>query len=162
MEEGAARAYDDYAKDGVEPVKHREITTSSQFKGVRWVKSRGKWRADCKGKGLGYHATEEAAARAYNIEAERIGLVDVHIFPPAGDADNGDSTAALGLLSLATSAQTHACAGSKHSKRAGASITPAPPQRKKTRLDPAAGAAAVGWGARRKRTTSKTEDGKLM
>jgi len=50
---------------------------SSQFKGVTWVKRSGKWMAQFPGKGLGYHATEEAAAQAYNIEAERLGLPGV-------------------------------------------------------------------------------------
>ena len=40
--------------------------SSFQFKGVTWDKSTKKWRAQCKGKRLGYHTTEEDAARAYN------------------------------------------------------------------------------------------------
>ena len=146
-EEAAARAYDSYVKDGVDPVKRRECN-SSQFKGVSWDKSCGMWKAKCKGRYFGSHATEEAAARAYNTEAERIGLATVNVIPPAGDAD--DCPAALVLLSLAACAHTHAGAGSKRSKRAGASTTPAPPQRKKMRVDTAAGAAsASGRGERR-------------
>jgi len=38
--------------------------TSSQFKGVSWNKSLGKWEATCKKNYLGHHATEEDAARA--------------------------------------------------------------------------------------------------
>ena len=37
---------------------------SSRFAGVTWYASSNKWRAKCKGKRLGYHTTEEAAARA--------------------------------------------------------------------------------------------------
>jgi len=50
-------------KEDVVPVKHVE-GTSSQFKGVSWNKGTGKWTAKCKETRLGYHATEEAAARA--------------------------------------------------------------------------------------------------
>ena len=42
-EEAAAQAVDKYANDGVDPVKHRE-GTSSQFKGVTRDKRSGKWR----------------------------------------------------------------------------------------------------------------------
>jgi hypothetical protein len=65
MEEAAAHAYNDYVEDGVDPVKRRE-GKSSQFKGVFWDKGNGKWTAKCRGKHLGYHATEEAAAQAYD------------------------------------------------------------------------------------------------
>jgi len=44
------------------------------------------WRAKCKGKRLGDHATEEAAAQAYNIEAQRLGLPR-NVILPAADAD---------------------------------------------------------------------------
>ena len=84
-EEAAARAYNTYVKDGVVLVPPRDPACSSQFKGVRWDKGRGKWRVVCKGKHLGCHATEEAAARAYNIEAERIGRVHLNVIPPADD-----------------------------------------------------------------------------
>ena len=40
--------------------------TASRFKGVAWNKSASKWKAKCKGNHLGYHTTEEAAARAYS------------------------------------------------------------------------------------------------
>jgi len=135
-EEAAARAYDDYVKDGVVPEKLGNPKSTSQFKGVGWSKSAGKWKAICKGKHLGYHATEEAAAQAYNTEAERIGGVDLNVIPPAGDADDGDNTAApaaLALLSMFASAPTHA--NSAGSKRAGAPTAPAPRQRKMMRLD---------------------------
>jgi hypothetical protein len=67
----------------------------------------------CKGKHLGRHATEEAAARAYNTEAERIGRTDLNVITPADDADTDDddtddnSPAALKLLSLAASTHKH-------------------------------------------------------
>ena len=75
---------------------------SSQFKGVCWKKSLSTWTAVCKRNHLGCYATEEAAAWAYNMEAERIGRVDLNVIPPAGDADGGgkpgdtDVTAARG------------------------------------------------------------------
>ena len=86
-EEAAALAYTNYVKDGVDPVTRRDRT--SQFKGVNWHKHRGKWWAKCKGTSLGYHATEEAAAQAYNIEAQRIGITVRNDIPPARDADDG-------------------------------------------------------------------------
>ena len=128
-EGAAARAYDDYITDGVVPTKRRAGTSregTSQFKGVSWRQSMGKWTAECNRKHLGYHATEAAAARAYNIEAGRIGRADLNVIAPADDADD-DAPAALALLTLAAlSALTHvhAGAGSKGSKRAGALTTP--------------------------------------
>jgi len=68
-EEDAARAYNKYLEDGSVPA----AWGSSQFKGVCWVKRNNKWKADCKGTHLGYHATEENAARAY-IEYLRDGI----------------------------------------------------------------------------------------
>jgi len=61
-EEEAAAAYHAYVTDGVVPVKRTRCTSS--FTGVSWVKAPGKWKAKCKGKTLGYHTTEEAAAQA--------------------------------------------------------------------------------------------------
>ena len=61
-EEAAGQAVNDYVNDSSNPVEQRGIT--SRFKGVNWSKSSGKWTAQCKKKGLGYHATEEAAAQA--------------------------------------------------------------------------------------------------
>jgi hypothetical protein len=43
----------------------KRLVRTSQFKGVCWNKSSGKWYATRKGKSLGYHASEEAAAGAY-------------------------------------------------------------------------------------------------
>ena len=58
---------------------------SRYIKGVSWDKGKGRWRAVCKGRFLGCHATHEAAARAYNIEAERIELGDLNVIPPDED-----------------------------------------------------------------------------
>jgi len=115
------RAFNNYVKDGVAPVPRREGT--SQFKGVSWDKGRGKWAAMCKGKRVGLHATEVAAARAFNTEAERIGLDDVNVIAPAGDVDNGNAAApaALALLSMAAHAHTHAGGGGGRGGRGGGS-----------------------------------------
>jgi len=148
-EEAAALAYDNYVKDGVDSVKRREGTSSSRFKGVSWNKSHGNWTAECKGKRLGCHATEEAAAQAYNIEVKRIGRVGINVILPTGDADDGDdgdstaAPAALALLSLAACAHAHAGVGSK---RAGAPTPPAPPRRKRIRPDTSSGAPAGDLG----------------
>ena len=143
-EEAAALAYNKYVKNGVAPVKHQSVRTY-QCKGVSWHKGTGKWRADCKGTWLGLHATEEAAALAYNIEAERLGL-PLNNIPPTGSADDSNNTAvpvALALLSPAAPARGHAGAGSK---RTAPSAT-APQRAKKTQLDTSAGAAAGAAGA---------------
>jgi len=83
-EEEAARAVDDYVKHGTVP----ESTRSSQFKGVCWNKSKNKWQAQCGKKSLGRHAAEKDAARAYNVEAARLGLA-LNVIPPAGAAGAG-------------------------------------------------------------------------
>ena len=73
-EEAAARACTDYVEDGVIPVMPQARENhSSRFMGVGFEKRFGKWKATCKGSWLGYHATEVAAARAYNLGAERLG-----------------------------------------------------------------------------------------
>ena len=64
-EEAAARAYIKYLEDGIDPVKHRGVASTSEFTGVYRNKARKKWHAQCNFKGLGYHTTEEAAVRAY-------------------------------------------------------------------------------------------------
>jgi hypothetical protein len=63
-EEAAARAYNKYLKDGIHPGP--KPARSSQFKGVTWHKSNNTWKAVCNNRHLGYHATEEDAARAHS------------------------------------------------------------------------------------------------
>ena len=97
----------------------------------------------CKGKALGRHATEEVAAQAYKIEAERLGL-PLNVIPPAGDTDDGNTVAAGNTVApalvlpprSAAPGSAHAGAGSKRS----APTTPAPPQTKRVRLDTSTGA----------------------
>ena len=86
-EEEAVRAYTKYLEDGIDPLKRREASTS-QFTGVSWTPSRIKWQAKCKGTYRGLYTTEEAAAQAYNVEAERRGL-PLNVIPPAGAAGAG-------------------------------------------------------------------------
>jgi hypothetical protein len=93
-EEDAAHAYSKYLNHGIDPVKHREHCTS-HFTGVHWNQPNSKWKAQCKGTYLGYHTTENAAARAYNIEAERRGL-DLNVIPPTGAAGAGAAGAGPG------------------------------------------------------------------
>ena len=83
----AARAYSKYLKDGVDPVEHQDGNTS-QFTGVHRDKNKNRWRAQCKRKDLGVHTSEEAAARAYNVEAERVGR-PLNVIPPTGVAGAG-------------------------------------------------------------------------
>jgi len=67
--EAASLAIDNCVKDhGVKPDELRVRT--SQSEGVYWNKRRGNWRAECKGKNVGVHATEEAAARAIHEYAK--------------------------------------------------------------------------------------------
>ena len=91
-EEDAARAYSKYLKDGIDIVTHRDASTS-KFTGVCWVKKDNRWRAKCKGKALGNHTTEEAAAHVYNVEAERVGR-PLNVIPPARVAGDGAGTGA--------------------------------------------------------------------
>jgi hypothetical protein len=156
--EAAAQAIVQYKQDGVAPGDAARPATS-KFKGVNWEKSSGKWRARCKKIGLGYHTKEEDAARAYNIEAERIGLIDRNVIPPAGNDDEGSNTdaaaptaaavaataaaaaatAAPAVLSPAAAAHVHTGTGSKRS-----ALTPPPASHttKQMRLDCSVGAAA--------------------
>jgi hypothetical protein len=73
-------------------VQHREAKTS-QFTGVCWHKHVSKWWAKCKGTNLGYHTKEEAAANAYNVEAERLGL-PLNVIPPARATSAGGGAGA--------------------------------------------------------------------
>ena len=94
-EEAAARACNKYLEDGIDPVKHRDATNTSKFTGVSWNTHSSNWQAKCKGTYLGLHATENAAARAYNVEAERLGIA-LNIVPPAGAAGDGGDGAGAG------------------------------------------------------------------
>lgn len=53
--------------------RKRQTSTTSKFKGVSFIQSKGKWRSfiqvDQKQKFLGYHDLEEAAANSYNVAA---------------------------------------------------------------------------------------------
>jgi len=151
-EEAPAQATDNYDKDGVAPAAARP--TTSKFRGVSWEKSQGKWRARCKKILLGRHTKEEDAARAYNVEAERVGL-PLNVIPPSGNTDDGShsnvpaaaaaaAAAAPAVLSMAAAAHAHAGAGSKR-----AALTPplAPPKTKQARLDTPMGAASAGAAA---------------
>jgi hypothetical protein len=65
-EEIAALALCKYLKDGSASKPPDCLgLCSSQFKGVTWNKDKNKWKTECNGTYLGYHATEEDAARAY-------------------------------------------------------------------------------------------------
>jgi len=126
-------------------VKRRK-RISSQSNGVSWDKGPGKWKATCERKTLGFHATEEGAARVYNVEAERLGL-PLNVIPPAGDAhlhpDHGSHTAApaaaLAVPRPAAHEHAHADAASKRA----ASTSLASPQTKQMRLDTSAGVAGA-------------------
>jgi len=88
-EEAAARAYNMYLKDGSVPEPaERGGWGCSVLKGVYWDNNSSKWMAKCKGIYLGLHTSEEAAARAYNVEAERIGR-PLNGIPPAATAADG-------------------------------------------------------------------------
>ena len=80
-EMGAARAYSKYVQDGIVPVKN----ASSRFTGLSWRPSTNRWTARCRGKYLSSHLAEEDAARAYNVEAARLGLA-LNVIAPAGTA----------------------------------------------------------------------------
>ena len=58
---------------------------SSHFRGVQWDKTKNRWKTVCKRTFLGYHTSEEDAARAYNLVAARVGL-NLNVIPPAGAA----------------------------------------------------------------------------
>jgi len=83
-EEAAARAVNDYVKHGIIP----KSLCASPFTGVCWVKRNQKWQANCEKRFLGYHVVEEDAARAYNVEAARLGRT-LNVIPPAGAAGAG-------------------------------------------------------------------------
>jgi len=95
-EEAAARAYSKYLEDGIVP---GHAASTSQFTGVSWDKTKNGWMAQCMVKKLGRHATEEAAARAYNVEAARVGR-PLNVIPPAGAAGVGAGAGAGGIAGL--------------------------------------------------------------
>jgi len=144
-QEAAAQAYDNYVENGGILVWRQAST--SQFKGVSWDKFSGKWAAQCKEKRLGRHATEEGAARAYNIEAERVGLVNLNVIPPAGDADDSSNIGAAAAAAAAAlpspAAPSRAHAGAPPGSKRAARSPPTPPHAKKLRLVTPAGTAAI-------------------
>ena len=66
---------------------------SSKFTGVSWNKMAKRWQARCKRAYLGNFATQEAAAKAYNIEAKRVGGTTLNVILPGGGG-GGDGDAA--------------------------------------------------------------------
>lgn len=64
--------------------------STSRFKGVYFAKREGKWQAYITAHGtrlaLGYHATEEGAARAYDQAAKRVHGEFAHFNFPAGSS----------------------------------------------------------------------------
>ena len=123
-EEAAAQAYNKYLEDGIDPVDHREASTS-QFTGVSWDKSKNKWRARCKGKNLSHHVTETDAARAYNVEAARVGLT-LNVIPPAGAAGAGGAGA--GRRAGAGTGPKRVGAGTAHKRVGGSGVKGAAPK----------------------------------
>jgi hypothetical protein len=146
-EEEAARAVDDYVMHGIVPEsKASGGWGSSQFKGVSWHKSKNKWQAQCGKKSLGRHAAEKDAARAYNVEAARLGLA-LNVIPPAGaaGAGTGEGTG-LGagtdhtLNVIPPAGAAGAGAGPNAGRKRAAPKTPADAQKnKKMKLDVALG-----------------------
>ena len=141
-EAAAALACDNYVKDGVAPVKK---PGSSQFMGASLDKRSGKWKATCKRTHLGYHAKEEAAAQACDSYVkdgvdpvkDRRNRQFKGVCGTAHRGNNAAVPAAAALHNMAAAAHTHAGIGAKRSRRADTPTTPAPPQRKKLRLDEA-------------------------
>jgi len=136
-EEAAACAYNKYLNDGIDPVQHREATNTSQFMGVIWNKGMNKWQAHCKGKYLGLYATEEAAAQAYNVEAERLGR-PLNVIPPVGAAGAGagagpGAAGGAGPKRIAPKSPA-APTTSKKTKRASATTPAKPRPSKKMKL----------------------------
>ena len=158
-EEAAAQAYNKYVEDGVAPVKR-----PSRPKGVSWHQGRGKWQAKCKGTWLGYHATEEAAARAYNIEARRVGITTLNDIPPAGNTDTGNSgdNKGVGIIMGSGAAAFSQRAASERAAAGGGGAASAPVATATTGLgaDDAGGRATTNdAGQKRKTPPRKLEAG---
>ena len=126
----AARAYSKFLEDGIDIVKHRAASTS-QFTGVHWDKSMNKWKVTFKHKYLGYHNKEEDAVRAYNVEAERLGIA-LNVIPSAGAADAGVGGGAG--PKRAASKTAAALAAKKKPKRAAPRTPAAPAPSKEMKL----------------------------
>jgi len=77
-------------------VSHRAST--SEFKGVFWIKSAGKWRAEYKGTYLGYHTTEEAAAQAYDNYVKDGSPQSARNAPPLSSRVSSGTRQGLALL----------------------------------------------------------------
>jgi hypothetical protein len=76
---------EDFYKTKIVPIFPEK---TSMWKGVCWCGTDGdggRWRAKCKGKFLGRYGFlhEDVAARAYNVEAKRIGLTELNDVPDA-------------------------------------------------------------------------------
>jgi len=137
------RAYSKYLMDGIDPGERR-VASDSKFKGVSWSKQASRWKASCKGTYLGVHATEEAAALAYNLEAGCIGR-PLNVIAPTGAAGAGPE-AGTGPKRAGTGASPERAAPtttSKKKKRAPPTTpaTPAPSKKKKL-SDASAGTAS--------------------
>ena len=72
---------------------HRQAKGSSRWRGVTWS-STGRWLVHCKKKYIGAFQSgdegEERAARAYNVEAKRIGLTKLNDVPDAAEISKHD------------------------------------------------------------------------
>jgi hypothetical protein len=121
-----------------------------------WHNHNSKWRAQCRRVALGCYATEEEAAKAYNVEAARLGLA-LNVIPPAGAAGAGAGVGAgvghtLSIIPAggAEAAGAAAVAGAGTGAGAGASAgrkraAPATGASQKTKKVKLAGTSSVGW-----------------
>jgi len=161
-EEAAAHAYNKYLKDGSVP---GPVGSTSQFKGVHWDKHKNKWRAKCKETKLGYHATEEEAARAYNKYLEDgIGPVkhrEAHTWHFMGvcwdkNADKWRATCKGTYLGLHTSEKSAVRAYNVEVKRVGRHLNVIPPAGAAGASASAGTSVGAGGSAGPKRTAPKT------
>jgi hypothetical protein len=88
--EDALYAIQKYKHEGIIP--HPRRHRASRWEGLQWRMHGGKWRVFCKGKCVGTFKSddEEGAARAYNVEAKRIGLTELNDVPDAPDVSKHD------------------------------------------------------------------------